>query len=452
MREKIAGYLESASRPLPAQQILREVLNIFSPNSFAADKVLTSILRGDPRFRKSAGLWNLIAQPGPRMPEAAALHLQWSAGHPGCYRGAIHFPANGVSWDFSLTEVSSPEDALRVSEGRLRAENHLLLIWTRRELHLWNRILRSFGLPEWAGHSLVVSKLADRALPRSPERRHIEDLAPWLDLAPPDSENMSAMARFLSASFVGLMEHAPADRRRTLADLDRWIAEGDAKVDFSRFAFGRDLLARLPSSPGVYLMRNRTGEVIYVGKSHNLRRRLRSYFTPGALNDAKVARIHSQLYSLEHLTCATEVEALLLEMRMIRDFRPCINLQSEIHERPSRYGRGYNLLLLVPAGKKAEVYLIRDGVFVARQSAQLGRTPPQKLRARIKTLYFGSQRRRPAAAEEWETEIVTRWISTHRKRLNLVDVDEAGRYEEVLQRLTSYLKDPDMLAAKVYYR
>ncbi len=452
MREKIAGYLENAGRPLPAERILRDLLNILSPNSFAADKVLRSILRGDPRFHEKMGLWSLNAKASARMPERAALYLQVSDSQPGRFRGAIHFSENDSCQEFALPATPSSRNDLPLRQSRLRAEGRLLLIWNHRELHTWNRILRFSGLPEWAGDTLVVSKLAARTLGHPPHCSHVEDLASRLDLAPPDKENMPAMARFLAASFKGLVERVPADRRNTPGDIERWIAEGNIEVDFSRFAFGREQLALIPESPGVYLMRDRAGEVIYVGKSHNLRRRLRSYFTPRALRDAKVARIHSQLYSLEHVTCATEVEALLLEMRMIRDLRPPINLQSEIHERPGRYGRGRNLLLLVPAGGKAEVYLLKDGAFVGRNSVRLGRSAPQSLRARIKALYFGIQSRKPATAEEWETEIVATWLATHRRRLNLLDVDESGSYEEVLRRLGSYLKDPDRLAAKVYYR
>jgi hypothetical protein len=199
-------------------------------------------------------------------------------------------------------------------------------------------------------------------------------------------------------------------------------------------------------------MRNRAGEVIYVGKSHNLRRRVRSYFTRRALKDAKAVRIHSHLHSIEVLTCATEIEALLLEMRMIRDFRPTINLQVEIHERKGRYGTKANLLLLVPAGDAVEIYMIREGAFAARMSVPLGRSLPRKLATRIRTVYFGRRRRNPAGIEDWEAGIVAQFISSHRKHLNLIDVDETGSCEELLRVLPSYLGDPARLRSKVYYR
>jgi predicted GIY-YIG superfamily endonuclease len=223
-------------------------------------------------------------------------------------------------------------------------------------------------------------------------------------------------------------------------------------VDFTGFAFDRDFLARIPPAPGVYLMKNRSGEIIYVGKADNLRRRVRSYFTSRALKDAKTARIHGQLHSLELLTCATGVEALLLEMRMIRDFRPPVNFQTEIHEQPGRYGNTRNLLLLVPVGDNAEVYLVKDGAFVARHSIPLGRPPSKKLSSRIRAVYFGTRRRTAAKRENWETEIVARWLAAHKRRLNYVDADESGDCASVLRRLTCLLMDPDRLARKVYYR
>jgi hypothetical protein len=277
-------------------------------------------------------------------------------------------------------------------------------------------------------------------------------MASTLNLSPPDTEQPASMARFLAAAFESLVALVPSDRRNGPEKIERWIEEGAVKVDFSRFAFGRDLLTRVPELPGVYLMRDRAGEVIYVGKAGNLRRRLRWYFAPRSLEDAKVARIHSQLYSLEFQTCATEVEALLLEMRMIRDFHPAINLQTEVHEQPGRYGRGRNLLLLVPTGKGARIYFLKNGAFVAEQSVPLGSAPSKKLGAKIRSLYFRTRRSEPEGIDERENEIVARWVSRHRKRLNLLDVDEAGTCNSVLRQLGSYFRDPDRLMHKVYYR
>jgi hypothetical protein len=452
MREKIAGYLAKAGRPLSAEQILRDVLNIRSPNSFAADKVLRGLLKHDNRFHQRRGLWHFKALPAAGPLETAVLFLQWTVTHPRFYRGALHLPGTGTACEFQFQGDAAVSNREALRAARREAQDHLLLVWSVRELQIWNRLLRSAGISEWDGGSLKLNALAARALPRRSRPRRPEDLASTLNLSPPDSEQPSSMARFLASAFEGLVDLVPVNSRHSPEEIERWIEEAAVKVDFSRFAFGRDLLTRVPELPGVYLMRDRAGEVIYVGKAGNLRRRLRSYFAPRSLEDVKVARIHSQLYSLEFQTCATEVEALLLEMRMIRDFHPAINLQTEVHEQPGRYGRGCNLLLLVPAGDAAKIYFLKNGAFVAEQSVPLGGAPSKKLGAKIRSLYFRTRRSEPEGIDERENEIVARWVSRHRKRLNLLDVDEAGTCDSVLRQLGSYFKDPDRLTRKVYYR
>jgi hypothetical protein len=398
------------------------------------------------------GLWHFKAPPAAGPLEIAALFLQWTAIHPRFYRGALHIPGTGASCEFQFQGDAAVSNREALRAARSEAQDHLLLVWSVRELQIWNRLLRSAGISEWDGGSLRLSALAARALPRRSRPGRPEDMASTLNLSPPDTERPASMARFLASAFAGLVDLVPVNRRHSPEEIERWIEEGTVKVDFSRFAFGRDLLRRIPESPGVYLMRDRAGEVIYVGKAGNLRRRVRSYFVPRALEDAKVARIHSQLHSVEFQACATEVEALLLEMRMIRDFHPAINLQTEVHEQPGRYGRGRNLLLLAPAGDAAKIYFLKNGAFVAEQSVPLGGAPSKKLCAKIRSLYFRTRRTEPEGTDERENEIVARWVSRHRKRLNLLDVDEAGTYDSVLRRLGSYFKDPDRLTRKVFYR
>jgi hypothetical protein len=225
-------------------------------------------------------------------------------------------------------------------------------------------------------------------------------------------------------------------------------------VDFARFDFGRELLDRLPSGPGVYVMRDRAGEPLYVGKARNLSRRVRSYFAPGGLGDPKIARIHADLRAVEWLAAESEVEALLLEMKLIRELRPPVNVQSEVREGAGGYGRDRNLILLVPAaGEAVSVYLLSQGTFVGRRRARLGRPPGRALLERVRATYFpppGGRARRPRPA--WEAALVSRWLAANRRRLNVIDVDEAGGFEAVAVLLARFLRDPDRLARKVYYR
>jgi excinuclease ABC subunit C len=86
-------------------------------------------------------------------------------------------------------------------------------------------------------------------------------------------------------------------------------------------------LQAVPDSPGVYLFRDNRTQVIYVGKALRLRDRLRSYFTPGYAQTARVAELIHRATDFEFVTTANEVEALVLENNLIKNYRPRFNIR-----------------------------------------------------------------------------------------------------------------------------
>lgn len=88
----------------------------------------------------------------------------------------------------------------------------------------------------------------------------------------------------------------------------------------------RDILPTFPTCPGVYLMKNATGRIIYVGKAKHLRRRLASYFQAEHRLSPKVRIMMPRVQSIDYLCTATEKEALLLEASLIKKHRPKYNI------------------------------------------------------------------------------------------------------------------------------
>jgi len=84
-------------------------------------------------------------------------------------------------------------------------------------------------------------------------------------------------------------------------------------------------LALLPEKPGVYLMKNAAGKIIYVGKSKNLKHRVRSYFS-GTHPDKKTNELVSHIADFEYIITLTEFDALLLESNLINRYRPKYNI------------------------------------------------------------------------------------------------------------------------------
>ncbi len=85
-------------------------------------------------------------------------------------------------------------------------------------------------------------------------------------------------------------------------------------------------LAHLPDQPGVYLFKDRSGDVLYIGKAARLADRVRSYFLKGADHTPKTALLVSHITDLETMVTRSELEALILESNLVKRHRPRFNV------------------------------------------------------------------------------------------------------------------------------
>ena len=89
----------------------------------------------------------------------------------------------------------------------------------------------------------------------------------------------------------------------------------------------REKVREFPTTPGVYLMKDQEGRVIYVGKAVNLRSRAGSYFTRAAEVERRTADLIPEVADIDFIGADSEVDALLLEARLIKDIQPRFNAQ-----------------------------------------------------------------------------------------------------------------------------
>lgn len=85
-------------------------------------------------------------------------------------------------------------------------------------------------------------------------------------------------------------------------------------------------LKKLPDEPGVYIHKDKLGNVIYVGKAISLRKRVRQYFQSSKNMDAKVKAMVSNIEEFEYIKCGSEMEALILENNLIKKYMPKYNI------------------------------------------------------------------------------------------------------------------------------
>lgn len=128
----------------------------------------------------------------------------------------------------------------------------------------------------------------------------------------------------MDAGFATLDELKPISRSATRRPKER-MPRASAIAD-------RSMLADVPKAPGVYLFRDATDRVIYVGKAKNLRDRVGSYFSQPLGYTRKMDGLIEALKRIETVVVGSEIEALLLESQLIRRYQPRYNTALRSHE------------------------------------------------------------------------------------------------------------------------
>src|SRR6516225_11408761 len=87
-----------------------------------------------------------------------------------------------------------------------------------------------------------------------------------------------------------------------------------------------DKVKEFPPGPGVYLMKDSQGRVVYVGKAKNLRNRASHYFTVAAAEDKRTCDLVKLIADVDFIATDSDVDALLMEARLVKDIQPRFNI------------------------------------------------------------------------------------------------------------------------------
>jgi excinuclease ABC subunit C len=94
-----------------------------------------------------------------------------------------------------------------------------------------------------------------------------------------------------------------------------------------KLEFLRNQAGKLSKSPGVYLMKNKSGTIIYVGKAKSLKNRVLSYFIGVEMHEPKTAKLVSHIYDFDFIVTGSELDALVLENSLIKQHNPKYNIK-----------------------------------------------------------------------------------------------------------------------------
>ena len=112
-------------------------------------------------------------------------------------------------------------------------------------------------------------------------------------------------------------------------------------MDMEHIAILRKKANALPQEPGVYLMKDAKGEIIYVGKAKSLKNRVTSYFRAVEKHQAKVYKMVEHIQDFDYIVCDSEFEALVLECSLIKLHTPKYNILL-------KDDKGYHYVMVTP--------------------------------------------------------------------------------------------------------
>ncbi|HEY2664202.1 MAG TPA: exonuclease domain-containing protein [Candidatus Binataceae bacterium] len=170
---------------------------------------------------------------------------------------------------------------------------------------------------------LCTLRLARRMLP-SLGRKRLDALAEHFGLSTQGRHRGLGDARMAAELLSIFIEGA---QRLGITRLDRLLDWQQRNASCKRIErhVPPEVIAAIPPEPGVYLMRNERGDILYVGKARRLRERVASYFNGGLSRNAKVIELVSHVHQLETRVTDSSLEAALLESRLIRELKPPYN-------------------------------------------------------------------------------------------------------------------------------
>ncbi len=351
LADKLHALLVRRGRPLECGQVAAQVLRIRRCPPALSRRIVGELVTADQRLawhgNDLVGLapdgWSALS---PGEASYCVVDLETTGGAPGGAKiteiGAVRIAAGEIGESFSclvnpgrpipdvvrgITGITdemvrdAPEidDALPgliefVGDDVLVAHNApfdlRFLNYERR------RVLGSYFTQPWLD-TLVLSR---RLLRGQVERHDLGSLAEWADTQTRPTHralsDAAATAELLLAFFPRLAE-------RGITSVAEAVAYGSARS--SRHSHKLALAEDLPSRPGVYFMRDRDGELLYIGVAGNLRRRVRSYFGPGGRHARRIGRALEELDRVDHEVHGSEFEARLREGALIRELRPSCN-------------------------------------------------------------------------------------------------------------------------------
>lgn len=479
MRDKIHAFLLQCGGQASSVAIARSVFHLRHASVLQAEKILTPLLHDDARVRNDGlGNWHLVPVNG-----AAGNGVRLSA----CL---IETPMRLVEIKQARSMVLSlcfmPQGeigeiaAYHIRAGHTTATEAEFSEKTVSEFwQLWSERLQQAALVSWNLRTALLALQRLAAMNRQPFLPMTTIALPKLAqhlLQLPRAPKLPALYARLFADRTwhdGLVDGLKAESEILTELLKRGEAQGlrtweqlaayarqNTRVNFGSYDFDERFVEQLPEVPGVYLMKNAKGKVIYVGKAANLRKRVQNYFRQPTPEDLKLQRQQAELKTLHYEIHDTELEALLREQALIRRFKPALNRQRRIHTEAATQPQKKSGIFIVPlrqesaatAPQRVMIYFLMPHKLI-RLALALRRKPGKRLQKMLSAFWqmrsAAGRSEKEARFEREHVEIAARWLQQNRHWISRIDPDDCADEQDAEKRIRALLQAPEIFESSV---
>jgi DNA polymerase III subunit epsilon len=354
-KEKLHTYLAAHPAGVDARELLALLFRGAGSDPELGSRIITGMLADDPNFIFDArtGLWSLGRAAALRVPldeaDFVVVDLETASGRPlpgsiieiGAYRmhgrrildtfASLVKPRMRIPrFVARLTSISDEMVAGALTIEQVLPQFRVFLGDSVMVAHnaqfdyafLDFEFRRLFGIG-LLNPVLCTLRMARRLLP-SIRRRRLDLLAEHFGLSTAGRHRGlgdARMAAELLSIFLEISSQMGLNRLDRLLDHS---SRGQSGRRIERHV-APEVVAALPQAPGVYLMRNQRGDLLYVGKATCLRDRVGSYFNGDTRLNGKVAELVNHVWQVEARPMRSSLEAALLEARLIRELKPPYN-------------------------------------------------------------------------------------------------------------------------------
>ncbi len=449
MQEAIIKYLQKKAVPVSAVEIVEQILKIKTGDAEMAAAILRGLFKdSSPVCMNNNGMLSLKQDTGQTQAEQQAVCLcqVFPVRAPLFFSGASLFCARFVASEQVSRLVIHSDEFARGNDGDAARARFAQLVEMIRntplifdglgnQISVFRRAVLQVTGMELDTPVISLYRLAKKLNPGSVIRNAAQLSAVLGEQVYQDSAPELHFAAFIE-QYKNILSRCRNLGKTGIAELLSMQSSDKNNVSFDGYAFDEIFLANLPESAGVYMMKNNAGQVIYVGKSKNLRRRLRSYFLEMERPGEKLEKIRDRVYEIVITLTGSELEALLLEQQLIDEYHPQINKQVKVHERDGKASQLYARIILLPGVVPDTIclYFIKPGQDYERLDYKADGSGMKEFRRRAE-LFFNSG---ISVASDNRQAILASWLCQNDDKVNSIDMRKYANMHDVERLVKDY--------------